>query len=139
MSAAPCGKSARARPVILVADDFSDARELYQEFLELEGFDVVLASNGREAVDRARETQPDLVLMDLSMPVLDGYGATEQLKEDAATRDIPVVALSGHVMPRHGAEARDAGCETVLPKPCLPTEVAAKIRSLLHASRPKTS
>ena len=129
---------ARARPVILVADDFSDARELYQAFLELEGFEVVLAANGEEAIDRARETQPDLVLMDLSMPVMDGYGATEALKGDASTRDIPIVALSGHVMPRHNADAREAGCETVLPKPCLPTDVAAKIRALLHTSKPKT-
>jgi two-component system, cell cycle response regulator DivK len=132
------GRPKRVRPVILVADDFSDARELYQAFLELEGFDVVLAANGEEAVNRARETHPDLVLMDLSMPVMDGFVATEALKGDVATRDIPIVALSGHVMPRHSAEAREVGCATVLPKPCLPTEVAAKIRALLHASRPKT-
>jgi CheY-like chemotaxis protein len=137
MSASTPSAKKRSRPVVLVADDFSDARELYQEYLELEGFDVVVAANGAEALDRARAVLPDVVLMDLSMPVMDGYGATEALRGDESTRDIPVIALSGHVLPRHTAGARNAGCTTVLPKPCLPTEVAAKIRTLLETAKPK--
>lgn len=129
--------SVGARPVILVVDDYTDARELYQQFLELEGYDVHVAADGQEAVALAHEIAPDLVLMDLSMPVLDGVSATQALRRADATRHIPVVALSGHVLPRHSAAARQAGCDTVLPKPILPTELASKIRSMLHASKPK--
>ena len=127
----------RARPMILVAEDYSDAREFYQHFLEMEGYDVLLASNGIEAVAHAVDKHPDLVLMDLSMPLMDGFGATAALRQDERTRDIPVVALTGHVQDRHADEARRAGCDTILPKPCLPNEVAAKIRRLLHVSKPK--
>jgi two-component system, cell cycle response regulator DivK len=130
-------RAVRERPLILVAEDYSDARELLQECLQLEGFDVVVASNGEEAVRRARVELPDAVVMDLSMPVLDGYDATRQLKQDVRTREIPVVAHSGHLMPRHTEQARLAGCETIVPKPCRPSAMAARIRALLHTSRAK--
>ena len=113
----------------------TDARELFQVFLEFEGFEVVTASNGKEAVERARQLGPDAIVMDLSMPVMDGFAAAEHLKTDAATRDIPVIALSGHVLPSHTDKARDAGCDTILPKPCLLTDVAAKIRSMLPPAK----
>jgi CheY-like chemotaxis protein len=125
----------RERPVVLVVDDFDDARETYRELLQLEGYDVIVASNGEEALSLVQEVGPDVVLMDLSMPVMDGYGATRALKEDARTRHIPVVALTGHVLARHTVRALDAGCDTVLPKPCQPTRVADKIRKMLHTSQ----
>ena len=127
----------RERPVVLVTEDVTDARELFQVFLESEGFDVVTASNGREAVQRAQEIGPDVVVMDLSMPIMDGYSATEHLKNDARTRDIPVVALSGHVMAQHTARAREVGCDTIMPKPSSLTDVAAKIRTMLQPSKPR--
>jgi CheY-like chemotaxis protein len=127
----------RERPVVLVTEDVTDARELFQTFLQFEGFDVVLAANGAEAVERAQETQPDAIVMDLSMPVMDGFSAAEALRSDSRTRDIPVVALSGHVLPQHTEKAREAGCDTILPKPCALNDVAAKIRTLLHTSKPK--
>jgi CheY-like chemotaxis protein len=122
---------------VLVTEDVTDARELFQTFLQFEGFDVVLAANGAEAVERAQETQPDAIVMDLSMPVMDGFSAAEALRSDSRTRDIPVVALSGHVLPQHTEKAREAGCDTILPKPCALNDVAAKIRTLLHTSKPK--
>lgn len=122
---------------MLVTEDVTDARELFQTFLQFEGFDVVLASNGAEAVERAQETRPDAIVMDLSMPVMDGYTAAEALRADIRTRDIPLVALSGHVLPQHTEKAREAGCDTILPKPCALNDVAAKIRTLLHTSKPK--
>lgn len=125
------------KPVVLVTEDVTDARDLFKVFLEFEGFDVVTAANGQEAIDRAQELQPDAIVMDLSMPVMDGFTAAEQLKSDSRTRDIPVVALSGHVLPSHTDRARDAGCDTILPKPCLLTDVAAKIRTMLHTSKPR--
>lgn len=120
---------------MLVTEDVTDARELFQVFLEFEGFQVVTATNGQEAVERAVELQPDAIVMDLSMPVMDGFSATEHLRSDARTRDIPVVALSGHVLPQHTNKAYDAGIDTILPKPCLLTDVAAKIRTMLHTSK----
>jgi CheY-like chemotaxis protein len=123
------------RPVVLVTEDVTDARELFQVYLEFEGFDVVTAANGEEAVERAKECQPDAIVMDLSMPVMNGFEAAEHLKHDARTRDIPVIALSGHVLPSHTDKARDAGCDTILPKPCVLGDVAAKIRSMLPAAK----
>jgi CheY-like chemotaxis protein len=120
---------------VLVTEDVSDARELFQVFLEFEGFEVVTAANGEEAVERARHMKPDAIVMDLSMPVMDGFTAAEHLKDDTRTRNIPVIALSGHVLPSHTDKARDAGCDTILPKPCLLTDVAAKIRSMLPAAK----
>jgi two-component system cell cycle response regulator DivK len=125
----------RDRPLVLVTEDITDARELFQIYLESEGFEVVTAANGREAVERAQNIQPDVVVMDLSMPIMDGFSATEQLKNDARTKDIPVVALSGHVMAQHKARAREAGCDTILPKPSALTDVAAKIRTMLHPAK----
>ncbi len=122
---------------MLVTEDVTDARELFQTFLQFEGFDVVLAANGAEAVERAQETRPDAIVMDLSMPIMDGFSAAEALRQDSRTRDIPVVALSGHVLPQHTEKAREAGCDTILPKPCALNDVAAKIRTLLHSSKPK--
>jgi len=127
----------RDKPVVLVTEDVTDARELFQVFLEFEGFEVITAANGQEAVERAAEAQPDAIVMDLSMPVMDGFRATEHLKNDPRTSDIPVVALSGHVLPSHTDKARDAGCDTILPKPCLLTDVADKIRTMLHVSKPR--
>jgi two-component system, cell cycle response regulator DivK len=125
----------RLRPLVLVTEDATDARELFQVFLEFEGFEVITAANGQEALDRAKELGPDAIVMDLSMPVMDGFAAAEHLKLDARTRAIPVIALSGHVMPQHTDKARDAGCDTILPKPCQLTDIAAKIRSMLPAAK----
>lgn len=123
------------RPLVLVTEDVTDARELFQIYLESEGFEVVTAANGREAVQRAQERQPDVVVMDLSMPIMDGFSATEELRNDARTRDIPIVALSGHVMAHHTNRAREVGCDTIMPKPSALNDVAAKIRTMLHPAK----
>ncbi len=82
-------------PLVLVVDDFADAREMYGEYLKFCGFRVAEAQNGVEAIDKAKRLKPDLILMDLSMPVVDGWEATRRLKADASTKGIPVVALTG--------------------------------------------
>jgi CheY-like chemotaxis protein len=128
---------ARSRPLILVAEDYTDARELFQEFLELQGYDVIVARDGGQAVERARAELPDLVLMDISMPVLDGLDATRALKHDAATRDIPILAHSAHALVSDALAARAAGCDTVVPKPSAPSAMADKIRAMLAASASK--
>ena len=82
-------------PLVLVVDDFADAREMYGEYLKFCGFRVAEAQNGVEAIEKAKRLKPDLILMDLSMPVVDGWEATRRLKADSTTKAIPVVALDG--------------------------------------------
>jgi CheY-like chemotaxis protein len=118
------------RPRVLLVDDYPDAREMYSEYLQFSGFDVAEATNGVEALERAAETSPDIILMDLSLPLMDGWEATRRLKADARTADIPVVALTGHALAGHSREAKDAGCDAFLTKPCLPDELVAALRRL---------
>ena len=110
-------------PLVLVVDDFADAREMYGEYLKFCGFRVAEAQNGVEAIDKAKRLKPDLILMDLSMPVVDGWEATRRLKADASTKGIPVVALTGHAMAGHSESAKSAGCDVVITKPCLPHDL----------------
>jgi CheY-like chemotaxis protein len=118
-------------PLVLVVDDFKDNREMFAEYLALSGFRVAEAENGREALDQAFALVPDVVLMDLSLPELDGWEATRRLKRDPRTRHIPVVALTGHVLADHSREAREAGCDVFLTKPCLPEVLVEEVRRVL--------
>jgi two-component system cell cycle response regulator DivK len=123
----------RGRPLILVVDDFRDGREMYAEYLSHAGFDVAQAADGEEAVAKARELLPDVVLMDLSLPGMDGWEATRVLKADARTRDMRVIALTAHALSVYADSARAAGCDSVVTKPCLPPDLAAEIRRQLDA------
>jgi CheY-like chemotaxis protein len=125
------------RPRVLLVDDYPDAREMYTEYLEYSGFEVVEAGNGMEALQRAVDATPDIILMDLSLPVMDGWEATRRLKADERTASIPVVALTGHALAGHADGAREAGCDAFVTKPCLPDALVAEIRRLLDQPRPK--
>src|SRR5215472_1527475 len=83
-------------PLVLLVDDYDDSREMFAEFLEVSGFRVCQASNAHHGLEAARQLRPALILMDLSLPGMDGWEAIRQLKSDATTRQIPVIALSGH-------------------------------------------
>jgi two-component system cell cycle response regulator DivK len=122
-----------ARRKVLLVDDFPDAREMYSEYLQYSGFEVVEAENGVEALQRAVETEPDIILMDLSLPVMDGWEATRRLKADHRTAGIPVVALSGHALVGISDGARRAGCDGFVSKPCLPEDLVKEIRKLLDS------
>ena len=124
-------QSIDSSPLVLVVDDFQDNREMFAEFLSLSGFRVAEAATGREAIDRGFELLPDVILMDLSLPELDGWEATRQLKNDPRTRHIPIVALTGHALADHSREAREAGCDAFLTKPCLPEVLVVEIRRML--------
>jgi CheY-like chemotaxis protein len=100
--------------------------------LSFAGYRVAVATNGQEALDVAREKAPDVIVMDLSLPVLDGWEATRRLKADVRTRDIMVIALTGHALAGHSKGAADAGCDAFLAKPCLPQELARTVASLLE-------
>jgi CheY-like chemotaxis protein len=121
----------RARQLVLVVEDYQDAREMYAAYLQFSGFDVAEAANGVEAVEKTTELLPDIVLMDLALPRMDGWEATRRLKADPRTRDIPIVALTGHALAGHAEGAREAGCDAFVTKPCLPDALVAEIRRLL--------
>ena len=123
-------------PLVLVVDDFVDAREMYSEYLKFCGFRVAEAQNGVEAIEKATRLKPNLILMDLSMPIVDGWEATRRLKADARTKAIPVVALTGHAMAGHSESAKSAGCDVVITKPCLPHDLIKHIRKVIR-SKPK--
>jgi two-component system, cell cycle response regulator DivK len=120
-------------PLILVVDDYQDAREMYAEYLQFSGFRVAEASNGNEALERAFALKPNLILMDLSLPGMDGWEATRQLKSDERTRHIPVVALTGHALAGASDGARRAGCDSFVTKPCLPDDLVVEVRRMLDA------
>jgi CheY-like chemotaxis protein len=123
--------SEQKSPLILVVDDYQDAREMYAEYLQYSGFRVAEARNGNEAVDQAFALKPDLILMDLSLPGMDGWEATRRLKADEATRHIPIVALTGHALAGASDGARKAGCDSFVTKPCLPDDLVVEVRRML--------
>ena len=118
-------------PLILVVDDYEDAREMYAEYLRFCGFRVAEARNGNEALEQAFSLMPDLILMDLSLPGMDGWEATRQLKADPRTARIPVVALTGHALAGASEGAKRAGCDSFVTKPCLPDDLVVEVRRML--------
>jgi CheY-like chemotaxis protein len=106
---------------------------MYAAYLQFSGFDVAEATNGLEAVEKAETLMPDIILMDLALPRMDGWEATRRLKANARTRHIPVVALTGHALAGHAEGARQAGCDAFVTKPCLPDALVTEIRRLLES------
>jgi two-component system cell cycle response regulator DivK len=127
------------RPRVLLVDDYPDARDMYGEYLEYCGYDVIQASNGIEALERAFEHQPDIILMDLSLPVMDGWEATRRLKANHRTASIPVVALTGHALAGIFEGAQQAGCDAFVTKPCLPEDLVKEIKRVLAEAPSVTS
>jgi CheY-like chemotaxis protein len=121
----------RAKPLILLVEDQSELREMYAQQLELSGFDVIQAGNGVDALTHTAAHAPDVVLMDLSLPILDGWEATRRLKADARTAHIPVVALTAHDGSGELQRATSAGCDWFVPKPCPPDALITEIRRVL--------
>lgn len=121
--------------LILVVDDYADNREMYSAYLRFQGLEVVEAANGTEALEHAFERPPDLVVMDLSLPGVDGWQATRMLKADARTKDIPVIAVTGHALAGAPERAAEAGCDGFLTKPCLPEDLLREIQRMLERGR----
>ena len=130
----PAPSSGQSAPLILVVDDNLDAREMYAMYLEYEGFRVLEAQNGHEAIEKTRTDQPSLVLMDASMPRLDGWDAVKILKSDPRTSAIPVLMLTGHAYDEHRVRAASVGADGFLPKPVLPDRLAREVRRVLQLS-----
>ena len=125
----------RIKPLILLVEDQSALREMYARQLELSGFEVIEAGNGVDALAHTAAREPDVVLMDLSLPLMDGWEATRRLKNDARTAHIPVVALTAHDGAGELERATRAGCDWFVPKPCPPDALITEIRRVLSTAR----
>lgn len=120
-------------PLVLVVDDVAHGREIFAEYLEFRGFRVATAADGQEAIDRAFELKPDVILMDLSLPRIDGWEATRRLKQDERTAAIPIIALTAHALAAAHDKAKEVGCNAVVTKPCLPRDLEQEVRRQLEA------
>src|SRR5438445_7562963 len=118
---------------ILLVEDNEMNRDMLSRRLIRSGYEIVLAVDGEQGVALAASGRPDLVLMDMSLPVLDGWEATRRLKADPATREIPVIALTAHAMAGDRERALDAGCDDYDTKPIEFPSLLAKIEALLRA------
>jgi CheY-like chemotaxis protein len=116
---------------ILLVEDNDLNRDMLSRRLARRGYEVAVAVDGREAVEQALDQVPDLVLMDMSLPVLDGWSATRELRADARTRGIPVIALTAHAMADDRRKALDAGCDDFDTKPVEFSRLLSKIEALL--------
>lgn len=118
--------------LILVVDDFEANRELNSFILANEGFRVDSASDGQEALKKTFQLQPDLLILDLSLPDMSGWDVVRRLKSDNNTRGIPIIVLTGHSLEHLESEV---GCDRVLTKPCLPDRIVAEVTSVLRNPR----
>ena len=122
-------------PVVLVVDDEPDQLDVYRQGLEFAGYRVAVAGGGRVALDMALAAHPDVIIMDVAMPGMNGFEATRRIKDLKATRDIPVIAVSaafGDIPPEW---AQAAGCDTYLPKPILPQELSEQIEQVIARAK----
>lgn len=116
---------------ILVVEDSASSRELIREILEATGFQVVEASGGREALQRIKETKPDLILLDIQMPDLDGFAVVRRLRQDPDFATLPVVALTAYALPDEREKILQAGCNAHIAKPIDATTLKTEIDRLL--------
>jgi CheY-like chemotaxis protein len=124
-------------PTVLVVDDDEDSRRILMYGLGSAGYRVLLAENGAAAIEVCRNVRPDVVIMDLAMPEMDGFTATRQLKSDERTRDVPIIAWSARVFAAEAKDLHDVGFDEVLPKPSLPADVIQVVRRHVPARAPR--
>ncbi len=120
-----------SHPLALVVDDFPDGRDITCCVLDMLGFRTVEASNGHDALERARRHLPDLIVLDLALPGIDGWEVARRLKSDPVTRWIRILGYTAHAETERLARALEAGCEIVLTKPCPPAELADGVRRIM--------
>ncbi len=116
---------------VLLVEDNEDNRIVYSTILEHFGYVVIEALNGEEGIAKARSEMPDLILMDISIPVIDGWEATQVLKRDPATRSIPIIALTAHALAADREKPIEVGCDSYLAKPCEPKTVVGEVRKFI--------
>lgn len=123
-------------PKILIVEDNEMNRDMLSRRLERRGYAVVMAVDGQQGVDMARSEQPDLILLDMSLPVIDGWEAARQIKADEKTRSIPLIALTAHAMAGDKERALQAGCDEYDTKPVELPRLLGKIQALLGDKAP---
>jgi two-component system, cell cycle response regulator DivK len=116
---------------ILVVEDQPDNRQIIRDMLADTGYDLTEVENGEEALAAIAKQRPDLILMDIQLPVMDGYTATRRIKSDAALKSIPIIAVTSYALSGEEKKAREAGCDDYVPKPYSPRQLLAKIRQYL--------
>src|SRR4029077_7378137 len=129
-SAVRTSMNGKGKTVLLVEDN-EDNRIVYSTILRHFGYTVTEALNGEEGISKARAEKPDLILMDISIPIIDGWEATQVLKHDPATNDIPIIALTAHALASDREKAMEVGCDGYLAKPCEPRAVVAEVQKFL--------
>lgn len=126
-------KEEKSTRTIMVVEDYDDTRLLLKKGLEGLGYSVLEASNGQEAVDIAGRERPDLILMDLDLPILDGIAATQRIRQQADLENVPIVAVTAYPMSYTHVKAFAKGCDEYMPKPIDMTELANLVRRYLNA------
>jgi len=116
---------------ILVVEDQEDNRQIVRDLLTSTDYEVMEAENGQEALAAVAKQRPDLILMDIQLPIMDGYEATRRIKADPALANIPVIAVTSYALSGDEEKARAAGCDDFVPKPFSPRQLLAKIRQYL--------
>jgi len=116
---------------ILVVEDQPDNRQIIRDMLADTGYEIAEAENGEEALAAITKQRPDLILMDIQLPIMDGYAATRRIKTDPALKSIPVIAVTSYALSGEEKKAREAGCDDYVPKPYSPRQLLAKIRQYL--------
>ena len=119
---------------ILVVEDQADNMQILRDLLTSAGYELIEAKDGEEGVKVATAERPDLILMDIQLPLLDGYEATRRIKADPALRAIPIIVVTSYALSGDEIEAREAGCDAYVPKPYSPRHLLTKIREFLPAS-----
>jgi two-component system, cell cycle response regulator DivK len=116
---------------ILVVEDQPDSRQIIRDMLGPTDYEITEAENGEEALAAIAKQRPDLILMDIQLPIMDGYAATRRIKADPALRSIPIIAVTSYALNGEEKIAKAAGCDAYVPKPYSPRELLAKIRQHL--------
>lgn len=123
---------------VLLVEDNEDNFDLVNLLLQKAGYEVLAARDGRKAIEQARSQQPDLILLDLSLPEMDGWSVARKLKSDARTKNIPLFALTAHTLPGDRKRAMEAGCDGYFSKPLNVTTFAQTITEMLQRADQKT-
>lgn len=124
-------KASKQTHTVLLVDDDAHNRKIFETVLMRAGFEVMIATGGDEALEKVKEVLPDLVLMDLSIPVIDGWECTRRLKADPATRGVQIIALTAHAMRGDEERALAAGCDGYLSKPISPRKLVEAVKQRL--------
>jgi two-component system cell cycle response regulator DivK len=116
---------------ILIVEDQADNRRILHDLLSTAGYDIIIAENGQEALEIVPRERPDLILMDIQLPILDGYEATRRIKADPILRAIPIIVITSYALSGDESKAKAAGCDAYVAKPFSPRALLAKVREFL--------